>query len=201
MSILCVPTFFQYSPPLLQQKLGNWVLPPGLPWIPESEVISNGDSKVRGARGIDPSQFLALIHLLHQFFGKQLPPSRRPMLPCILASEVNMLAVGQTGQEVGIPLFLGCLQNFCPVTDVHFLTSFWKFYYVVGVCRPISKIHVSFFLSFFAFRLMSILLRLGQPDQLSWENPIVDPGRVLSTCCGANHCTVSYLLCSTTIYF
>lgn len=55
-------------------------LPAGSPWIAESEATSDGNSYVRGAWGIDSSQFLAFIHPLDQFLGEQVSQSHCPRL-------------------------------------------------------------------------------------------------------------------------
>lgn len=64
---------------------GSTALPACLPWIPAFKVILDGCSEVRGAHGIDQSQFMALILPLDQLCGVHLVtlglPSKVHILP------------------------------------------------------------------------------------------------------------------------
>lgn len=72
-------------------------LPTCLPWIPTSEVISDGGSEANGQQ-IDPRDQYGPKKTLEQFVRPQLPRIHHPPLPRMLKSEVNMLAVRWFGK-------------------------------------------------------------------------------------------------------
>lgn len=62
-------------------------------------MLADDGPKVTGVLGINPSQFLSLIHPLDQLIRRQLPCSHYPGPPRILTSKAIVLAVESNNFE------------------------------------------------------------------------------------------------------